>query len=262
VTLTTVAFAVGALVCWLVVSTTPRVQRNLAFILSVLGGVEVATALGWVFPGERYSVLVILGFVSVVVLISGIVAEEGQPEARPFRYSAVRVRFGTLLSGAFSFVTVAAIVFFLFGVWAFGTPASTPTTDDVLPMPASVAVVGNVDHGCGQSVGGQMVCSREVDIQLPGAATLAANSGGGAVSRNSQQARSFAIQEAAFGTGAAHAAVNAMQGGYGWQLTGDGPASWQGCRTVGWWLDRHTVCASVSVHQATAVVLVNVADDW
>jgi hypothetical protein len=238
------------------------VQRNIAFILSVLGGVEVATALGWVFPGERYSVLVILSFVSVVALISGIVTEESQPEARPFRYSVMRVRFGTLLSGAFSFVTVAGIVFFLFGVWAFGTPASTPTTADVLPMPASIVVVANVDHGCGQSVGGQMVCSREIDLQLPGAATLAANSGGGGVTRNSQRARSLAIQEAAFGTGAAHAAVNAMQGGYGWQLTGYSPGAWQGCRSVGWWLDKHTVCASVSVRSATAVVLVNVADDW
>jgi hypothetical protein len=108
-----------------------------------------------------------------------------------------------------------------------------------------------------------MICSREIDIQLPGAATLDANSGGGSLGRTAGQARSLARQEAAFGIGAANTAVSAMQGGYDWQLTtGGSPATWQGCRSVGWWLDRHTVCATISVRAATAVVTLNVANDW
>jgi len=45
-------------------------------------------------------------------------------------------------------------------------------------------------------------------------------------------------------------------------MTAGGPENWQGCRSVGWWLDRHTICTSVTVRNATAVVTVNVANDW
>jgi hypothetical protein len=262
VTPATVVFAVGSLACWLVVASTPRVRGSVAFVLSFLGGAEIADALGWIFTGEHYSVLMILCFASVTVLISGILVEEGQPGARPFRYARLRVRFGTLLSGAFSTLTVAAIVFFMFGVWAFGPPASTPSTAGVLPMPASLTVTENADHGCSANPGPQTVCTREIDLQLPGAATLEANSGGGALARTTMRARDIARQEEVFGTGAAHTAVRAMQGGGGWQLTAGGPGAWHGCRSVGWWLDKHTVCTSVSVQSAAAVVTLNVADDW
>ena len=261
VTLAIVAFALGSLACWLIVARTPSVRGSVAFLLSVLGGMEIAVGLSWIFTGERYSVLVILSFVSIATLISGIVVEEGQPGAPPFRYARLRVRFGTLLSGAFAALTVAGIVFFMFGVWAFGPPASTPTTADVLPMPANLTVIADVDHGCGASSGPQMLCSREIDLQLPGAATLDANSAGGALSRTAHS-QALARQEAAYGTGAARTAIQTLQASYSWQLTAGGPASWQGCRSVGWWLDKHTVCTSVTVRNATAVVTVNVANDW
>jgi hypothetical protein len=262
VTPATVVFAVGSLACWLVVASTPQVRGTVAFVLSFLGGMEITDALGWIFTGERYSVLVILCFASVTALISGIVVEEGQPGAPPFRYARLRVRFGTLLSGAYSTLTVAAIVFFMFGVWAFGPPASTPSSAGVLPMQASLTVIANADHGCSANPGPQTVCTREIDLQVPGAATLAANSGGGALARTPQRAQAIAHQEEVFGTGAAHAAIHAMQGSGGWQLTAGGPGTWHGCRSVGWWLDKHTVCTSISVRSATAVVTLNVADDW
>ncbi|MCW2933955.1 MAG: hypothetical protein JWM19_4917 [Actinomycetia bacterium] len=231
-------------------------------MLGFLGGAEVAVAVGWIFTVERYSVLVILSFASITALISGIAVEEGRPGARPFRYAKLQVRFGTLLSGAFSAITVAAIVFFMFGVWAFGPPASTPSNTGVLPMPASLVVIADVDHGCGGSSGPQMVCSREIDLQFPGAATLVANSAGGPRGRTALQARAIALQERVFGTGAAHAAIQALHGSYGWPLAAGAPGSWQGCRSVGWWLDKHTVCTHLSVRNVTAVVTLNVADDW
>ena len=258
----TVAFVLGSLVCWLVVASTPRVRGTIAFLLSILGGLEIAVALGWIFTGERYSVLVILTFASVATLISGIAAEERQPDARPFRYSRLRVRLGTLLSGAFSALTVAAIVFFMFGVWAFGPPAATPSSVGVLPMPTSLTVIADVDHGCGASSGPQMICSREIDLQLPAAATLDANSKGGALVKTALQGRTLAHQEEVFGTTAAQTAVQSMQGSDGWQLAAGGPQTWQGCRTVGWWLDKHTICTHIWVHNAAAVVTLNVADDW
>jgi hypothetical protein len=238
------------------------VRGSVAFVLSFLGGAQVAVAVGWIFTVERYSLLVILGFASITALVSGIVVEEGRPGAEPFRYAKLRVRFGTLLSGALSALTVAAIMFFMCGVWAFGPPASTPSSTSVLPMPASLAVIADVDHGCGGSSGPQMVCSREIDLQLPGAATLEANSAGGALRRTAAQDRAIALQEQVFGTGAAHTAIQALQGSYGWQLAAGAPGTWRGCRSVGWWLDQHTVCTHVSVRNATAVVTVNVANDW
>lgn len=235
---------------------------SVAFVLSFLGGAEVADAVGWIFTAERYSDLVILGFASITTLISGIAVEEGRPGARPFRYTPLRVRIGTLLSGAFSALTVAAIVFFMFGVWAFGPPASTPSNANVLPMPGSLAVIADVDHGCGGSSGSQMICSREIDLQLPAAATLEANSAGGALGRTALQDGAVALQEQVFGTGAAHTAVATMRATYGWQLAAGGPDTWQGCRSVGWWLDKHTVCTHVSVQSATAVVTLDVTNDW
>ena len=101
----------------------------------------------------------ILALATVALLICGIGVEERQEQAVPFRYARIHVRFGTLLSGAFAFMTVALIVFFVFGVLAFGLPASTPSSAGVLPPSPGLAVLANVDQGCGKSAGPQMVCS-------------------------------------------------------------------------------------------------------
>jgi len=252
-----VAFAVGSLACWLVVASTPGLRLAIAVLLSVCGIIQIAVGCGWIFTGATYSVLVILALVAVVLLIVGITAEEGRQQAVPFRYARFHVRFGTLLSGTFSFVTVALIVFFVFGVLAFGRPASTPPSDQVLPLPASLTVLANSDQGCGGRSGPQMVCSREIDLQMPDAASAASLEG-----VSGAQARTLQRDELALGTAAAHTAVRSLQGTYGWTFTSGSQGSWHACRTVGWWLDAHTVCASVTVRQATAVVTLDVASDW
>lgn len=113
-----------------------------------------------------------------------------------------------------------------------------------------------------RELGPQMLCTREIDLQLPGAATLDANSAGGSLGKSAPHGPALTRQEKAFGTGAAHTAVYAMQGSYGWRLATAGPGAWQGCHSVGWWLDKHTVCTRVSVRNATAVVTLNIANDW
>lgn len=254
---TIVAFALGSLVCWLVAASTPGVRLTVALLLAVCGIAQVAVVCGWIFTEETYSVLVILALVTVVLLISGITAEEARQEAVPFRYARLHVRFGTLLSGAFSFATVALVVFFVFGVLAFGRPASTPSSAGVLPLPSSLTVLADSAQGCGGSSGPQMVCSREIDLRMPSAAF--AGSGKGA---SGAQARTLQRDELALGTAAAHTVVRSLQGTHGWAFTAASPGSWQACRTVGWWLDAHTVCANVTVQAATAVVTLNVASDW
>jgi len=252
VTIAIVAFVVGSLAGWLLVASTPRVRLVVAMILAVCSIGEFGAWSGWLFPGATYSALVIVAVASVVTLIVGIVIEERQEAAVPFRYARLRVRFGTLLSGALSFLTLAAIVFFMFGVWAFGPPASTPSSESVLPMPPSLILIANVDDGCGGSSGPQLVCAREIDLRLPGAS----RGGGG------HQARGLPDQQQAFGVAAADLAANRMTQAYGWDLTSGSPGTWHSCRSVGWWLDRHTVCASITVKNATAVVTLDVANDW
>jgi hypothetical protein len=258
VTAAIVAFVLGSLVCWLIVASTPGLRLAVALLLAACGIGEIAVGAGWIFTGETYSALVILALVTVVLLISGIAAEEARDEAVPFRHSRIHVRFGTLLSGVFSFVTVALLVFFVFGVLAFGRPASTPSSAGVLPLSAGLTVLGNADHGCGKSSGPQMVCSREIDLQLPNATSAGAGKGG-----TGAQARTLQRDEEAQGRAAAQAAVRGLRGTYGWGFTTVAPQErWHACRSVGWWLDVHTVCANVTVRGATAVVTLNVASDW
>jgi hypothetical protein len=257
VTAATVAFALGSLVCWLVVASTRRVRRTVGIVLAVLGILEIAVMSRWIFTGATYSVLVILAVVTVVTLVSGIVVEEGRASAVPFRHARVHVRFGTLLSGVFSFVTVALIVFFLFGVLAFGLPAATPDAIGVLPAPSGLNVIADRDHGCNGSQGPQLICSREIDLQVPGAALQAQAKGGG------PQSRRLPNRDQALGITAAHEAVAGMTGvAGGWHLAAEPTGAWYGCRVIGWWLDQHSVCATVTVHHATAVVTLAVADDW
>ena len=253
-----VAFVLGSLVCWLVVASTPGLRLAIALLLAVCGIGEIAVGRGWMFTEETYSVLVILALVTVVLLTSGIAAEEAREEAVPFRYARFHVRFGTLLSGAFSFVTVALVVFFVFGVVAFGRPASAPSSVGVLPLSSGLTVLGNVDQGCGGRSGPQMVCSREIDLRLPKATALGNGKGG-----SGAQARTLQRDELVLGTGAAHAVIRGLNGSYGWAFTTVVPKGpWHACRTVGWWLDAHTVCANVTVKGVTAVVTVDVASDW
>jgi hypothetical protein len=252
VTIAIAAFVVGPLVCWLVVASTPRVRLTVGIVLAVCSIGEFAAWNGWLFPRATHSALVMLALATVVTLVTGIVIEERQEGAVPFRYARLHVRIGTLLSGAFSFLTIAAIAFFMFGVWAFGPPASTPSSDSVLPMPSNLILIANVDHGCGGSSGPQLVCSREIDLRLPGAS----RGGGG------HQARGLPDQEQAFGVAAADLAAGRMMQAYGWHLTPGSGGAWHSCRSVGWWLDKHTVCATITVKNATAVVIVDVAADW
>lgn len=255
VTTTILAFIAGSFACWFLVACTPRTRWTVAGLLACCALAELMILGGRIFTGEPYSVLVILAVVTMIVLISGITAQERRPGARPFRFAPLRVRFGTLLSGAYCILAVAGIVFFVFGVWAFGEPAATPSSAAVLPAPPSLSVVANVDHGCGGSQGPQVVCARQIDLSMPGPVS-AITSGPGL------QARTATGEQAERGALAARTIVASMADGHGWHLTPGTSGTWHACRTVGWFLDAHTVCASVQARHGQAVVTLEVAGDW
>lgn len=193
--------------------------------------IEIALVEGWVFPRQKYTLLAVFLVVTSATLLTGIAVEKARRDLPPFRRAGPRVLSGALLSGTWATLAVALIVFFIFGELAFGEPVGTPSAETVLPMPSNFYVIANVDRGCGTSAGPQMVCIREIDLQGSGPTSTAA-------------------------------VIESLTGVYGWHLTLAPNHSWNGCRTVGSFLDSHTVCAVVQSRPAADVVTLEAAGDW
>ena len=226
-----VAVLVLPLACWLLAARTPRVRGRLLLALACCAAIEIALVEGWIFPGQKYTLLAVFLLVTSATLLTGIAVEKARRDLPPFRRAGPRVLTGALLSGTWATLAAALIVFFIFGELAFGEPVGTPSADTVLPMPSNFYVTANVDRGCGTSTGPQMVCIREIDLQGSGPASTAA-------------------------------VIESLTGVYGWHLTLARDHSWNGCRTVGSFLDAHTVCAVVQPRPSADVVTLQAAGDW
>lgn len=226
-----VAVFVLPLACWLLAARTPRIRGRVLLILAFCAIIEIALVKGWIFAAQKYTLLAVFLLVTSAALVTGIGVEKARRDLPPFRQAGARVLIGALLSGACATLAVALIVFFVFGELAFGKPVGTPSADAVLPMPSDFSVVANVDKGCGATAGPQMVCIREIDLQGPG-------------------------------PGSTRTVVNSLTGVYGWHLTEAPDHSWNGCRTIGSFLDAHTVCAVVQSKATADVVTLTAAGDW
>jgi hypothetical protein len=231
VPLTIVAILVLPLACWLLAARTPRGRGTVLLILAVFAVIEIALVEGWIFPGQKFTLLAIFLIATSATLLTGIAMEKARRDLPPFRRAGPRVLAGALLSGTWATLAAALIVFFVFGELAFGKPVDTPSADTVLPVPSNFYVVANVDRGCGASAGPQMVCIREIDLQGSGPTSTAA-------------------------------LVESLTGVYGWHLTRATDQSWNGCRTVGSFLDAPTVCAVIQSRPSADVVTLEAAGDW
>jgi hypothetical protein len=228
---TIVAVLVLPLACWLLAARTPRGRGTVLLVLALFAVIEIALAEGWIFPGQKFTLLAMFLFATSATLLSGIAVEKARRDLPPFRRAGPRVLAGALLSGTWATLAAALIVFFVFGELAFGKPVDTPSADIVLPVPSNFYVVANVDRGCGTSAGPQMVCIREIDLQGSGPTSTAT-------------------------------LVESLTGVYGWHLTRATDQSWNGCRTVGSFLDAHTVCAVIQSRPSADVVTLEAAGDW
>jgi hypothetical protein len=228
---TIVAVLVLPLACWLLAARTPRGRGTVLLVLAVFAVIEIALAEGWIFPGQKFTLLAMFLFATSATLLSGIAVEKARRDLPPFRRAGPRVLAGALLSGTWATLAAALIVFFVFGELAFGKPVDTPSADIVLPVPSNFYVVANVDRGCGTSAGPQLVCIREIDLQGSGPTSTTA-------------------------------LVESLTGVYGWHLTRATDQSWNGCRTVGSFLDAHTVCAVIQSRPSADVVTLEAAGDW
>ena len=151
--LTIVAVLVLPLACWLLAARTPRVRGRVLLVLAVFAVIEIALVGGWIFPGQKYTLLTVFLLATSATLLTGIAVEKARRELPPFRRAGARVLAGALLSGTWATLAAALIVFFIFGEMAFGEPVGTPSADSVLPVPSNFSVVANVDRGCGASAG-------------------------------------------------------------------------------------------------------------
>ena len=231
VALAIVAVLVLPMACWLLAARTRELGRRLLVFLAACALIEIALAQGWVFSGQKFTLLAFFLLVTSAALVGGIGVEKSRHDLPPFRQAGARVLTGALLSGTWAMFAVALIVFLIFGELAFGKPVETPASSTVLPMPSAFYVVANVDRGCGTSVGPQMLCIREIDLQ-------------------------------GSGPEATRSVISSLNGIYHWHLTEAADHSWTGCRTIGRLLDAHSVCAVVQ-HRATAdVVTLVTAGDW
>jgi hypothetical protein len=228
---TIVAVLVLPLACWLLAARTPRGRGTVLLVLALFAVIEIALAEGWIFPGQKFTLLAMFLFATSATLLSGIAVEKARRDLPPFRRAGPRVLAGALLSGTWATLAAALIVFFVFGELAFGKPVDTPSADIVLPVPSNFYVVANVDRGCGTSAGPQLVCIREIDLQGSGPTSTTA-------------------------------LVESLTGVYGWHLTRATDQSWNGCRTVGSFLDAHTVCAVIQSRPSADVVTLEAAGDW
>lgn len=221
------------LVCWVLVTRTARVGWIIATVLALCVATEIALAKGWLLASTRITLLVFCLFVTMTALVAGIVIEGHQADRNPRRSARVRRIIGLILSVVYCVIALctALLVTLLFSV--DGPPVSTPSSAEVLPLPAGLAVTENRDRGC--SSGGHTVCSRE--IQLRSTTGLSAETA-------AQQLRDHLTQT------------------NGWQLTPDPTGSWGSCRVEGWLLDRHDVCVDILIQQDQVMVDMESGDSW
>ena len=231
VALAIVAVLVLPMACWLLAARTRELGGRLLVFLAACAIIEIALAEGWMFSGQKFTLLAFFLLVTSAALIGGIGVEKARRDLPPFRQAGARVLTGAILSGAWATSAVAMIVFFIFGELAFGKPVETPASSTVLPLPSDFYVVANVDRGCGTSAGTYMVCIREIDLQ-------------------------------GSGPEATRSVISSLNGIYHWHLAEAADHSWNGCRTVGRLLDAHSVCVVVQPRATADVVTLMTAGDW
>ncbi|MDH6142741.1 hypothetical protein P3T35_004769 [Kitasatospora sp. GP30] len=219
------------LVCWALAARTFRGGWIIGTVLGLCVMAEIALAEEWILAGAKVTLLLVFALATVAVLITGIVVEGRRVGVRKLRSSGVRGVLGLILSGLYCVIGLGYILMTAFLLVVNGPLASTPSSAEVLPLPAGLAVAENRE-GCGS--GSQTICSREIQVRsttgLPDDAVV-------------RQLRDHLTQT-------------------GWQLAPDTNGSWGGCRAEGRLLDRQQVCVDVQDDQGRVIALVETTDSW
>ncbi|TWG01114.1 hypothetical protein FHX73_115001 [Kitasatospora viridis] len=193
---------------WALMTRRTRLGWAAGGLVLVAAGAALALAEQWIAATERYTLLVMVVYATVLALGMAAAVEL----RRPF---PARQVIGLLLAICYAVVPFG-MAFFLF----FGEPDFRPSSSEVLPLPARLAVVSDRDDGCDHT-SLHNDCGRE--IQVRGA--------------SGQPDGDVALQ-----------LLDYLTRQRGWRLdpTQVGGPGWTGCHEEGRMLDRHEVCVTIT----------------
>jgi hypothetical protein len=214
-----------ALPCWALAVRSRALGWKIAGVLAALLVGAIAVAAHWIFPGARVTLLVLLALATSATLFVGVISNARAPASRRRRDAGRRTAVGVVVCYVYCGVATLAAVgaAFLYGI--NGLPSTTPPASDILPLPAGLTVVNNLDEQC--SGGSTVLCLREIDV---------------AGAQGQDQATIIAELDA-------HAVAR------GWQ-------SGTSCRTVGVLLDRHQECVNVGLARGQLSVQLEDSSGW
>lgn len=222
-----------SLACWGLTARTARAGWIVAIVLAACVAAETGLAENSVLPGKRVTLLVGFVLATVGVIITGIIVEARRAGTHWLRSSGARGIAGLVLSVLYCGFSLVIVLLIILEVAVNGGPVSTPSSTEVLPLPARLAISGNYDQGCGS--GSQTFCSREI---------LVRSTTGLSADGVTQRLRDH------------------LDHTHGWHLGLDRDGGWSGCRIEGWLLDRQDVCVSIHTEQGRVTVLLGSSDSW
>lgn len=198
-----VVWAVVPLGAWPLVSRARRIRLVIEAIIAIYVVLVAAVGFGWIETRARLEVLV-----SYALFTTGLIWLGWRIERRRLGDGGVRtdrrtVAGWTLVAG------YVAVMVLCFAPLTLSLDPFVPDSNEVLPLPAGLALVSDEDLGCGSGV-----CTRMV--------TVTGDAGQPAEVVYSQ-------------------VVEHLRRQHGWRLDTEG----YGCRPAGWLVDRTQLCVSV-----------------
>lgn len=151
------------LVCWVLAARTARVSWTIATVLTLCVAAEIALVKDSILASAKITLLVLCALGTVTALVAGVVVEGRRVGMRPLRSAGVRGITGLILSVVYGVVALCTVLLLTVMVLLDGPPAATPSSAEVLPLPAGLAVAENRDEGC--SSGSQTICSRVIEVR-------------------------------------------------------------------------------------------------
>jgi hypothetical protein len=210
-----VVWAVPPLVAWPLLSRARRTRLFIEAVIAIYLVLVAAVGIGWIETRARLEVLLSYALVTTALIGLGWRIERrwsGDGGVRTDR----RMAAGWTLVGGYVGVVVLCCAPLTF---TFSANPFVPGSSEVLPLPASLALVSDEDLGCGSGV-----CSRMV--------TVTGSAGQAAEVVYSQ-------------------VVEHLRRQHGWRLDTEG----YGCRPHGWLLDRTQLCVSVRADAPQTVAI-------
>lgn len=215
-------FLVSPLACWALLARTKVLGWAFAGALAGCAATEGMVLAGWVFSGEKGTLLALLTVVTAAVLIAGGTVESR--EAGVLGRWSIRGRVGIGLAVLFYGLCGLAGVGYLLIAPDLGV--SLPSSTSLLPLGPGLTMTGTTEW-C--SAGSSSICDRWIHIHRSAP-----------VSEQDTLARMRAR----------------LAGQYGLDLVSDGSGGWAGCTD-----DSEQLCGQVDPEQGGVVIVLETSDE-